>query len=63
MLNETDLEEFYEILERKKKAYEKQPNHWLDQQIRLLRHLIQFQLLLIKMYDVPNKPDGNNRPR
>ena len=62
MLNETDLEEFYEILERKKQAYAKKPNHWLDQQIKLLRHLIQFQLLLMKIYDVPDKPNGPTKP-
>lgn len=50
MLNEHDLEEFYEWLEKKKLEQKKEPNYLVQQQIRIMEHFLILEKMLRGMF-------------
>lgn len=49
MLNETDLEEFYEMLEKKQREDREKKEPLLEKQIRLIQELIKVQYEIMGM--------------
>jgi len=49
MLNETDLEEFYEMLEKKQQEDREKKEPLLEKQIRLIQELIKVQYEIMGM--------------
>lgn len=51
MLNEHDLQEFYEWLDKKKAEHERAPNYLLQQQIRIMEHFVILEKMLKGMFN------------
>lgn len=50
MLNESDLEEFYELIDKKKKEQARDPNHLVAKQLQILEHFLMLEKMLKGMY-------------
>jgi hypothetical protein len=50
MLNETDLLEFYELIDKKQSEHKKEPNHLVAKQLQLLEDFLKLEKMLKGMY-------------
>lgn len=50
MLNETDLEELYDLIDKKKAEQKKEPNHLVGKQLQILEHFLMLEKMLKGMY-------------
>lgn len=50
MLNETDLHEFYELLEKKEAESKRETNHLLAKQVQILEDFLKLERMLREMY-------------
>tara|TARA_R110000796_G_scaffold203702_1_gene319964 strand:+ start:3973 stop:4131 length:159 start_codon:yes stop_codon:yes gene_type:complete len=52
MLNETDLQEFYELLDKKEAENKRETNHLLHKQVQILEDFLKLERMLREMYEL-----------